>query len=120
MVGQRLLVLPDDLSEESIDLQEISIAELAWSYPVIIRVIRYAADHGHVLLGGDVFKMENGSPAATGDSWYTNAREGISRAELIELSETRAEKYVEAYHSRNGEGFIYSIVLDDVETVIWR
>lgn len=106
----KLLVIPERMREQAIDLRQICIAGLAWTYPAILEVIQYVADHEHAILGGDVYAIDSRGPVATGDTWYAEPCEGTSRADFVNLGAARAREYVETYHSRNGERFLYSIV----------
>ena len=58
-----------------------------------------------------MYRGGEGELASTGDSWYINRGEGITRAEYVLASSQRAVQYIGAYYQRNGSAYWYGLVV---------
>jgi hypothetical protein len=103
--------LPENLIREARDLRHIGIAEFAWEYDFILDVMRILNENDYVILGGDVYKIDEESEiiSSTGDNWYFN--KSHSEHDVIE-GYKEAKEYVSNYEHRNGNCFCYSIVCE--------
>jgi hypothetical protein len=104
-------ILSNKLLKNAIDLQSIGIHELAWKYDYIIKVIKTINAHGIIILGGDVYRINdiNKRISSTGDSWYFEKK---LTDDSVAESETKAIDYISNYYNRNGECFCYSVVCE--------
>lgn len=102
--------LPGDLRAVAHDLRSIGVNELAWDYPAILNVIYILSQEGCVILGGDVYRLEEALLSSTGDSWFIPENADASWEEYVHQGLQTALGYVERYHVKNGAGYVYSIV----------
>lgn len=101
---------PTHLLDAATDLAPLDINELAWPYPLVLEVVNGLADHGQAILGGDVFRSDRSAPEITGDSWYVERNQGLPWLEYVKTTAHKARQYIETYHARNGDAFLYSVV----------
>lgn len=92
------------LMSKGISLHSIGIDETAWTAEKLYIVLNEIKKCNITILGGDVYKIENGKIHSTTDLWFfTN--------ENIESRVNISMKYVENYENNNIGTFIYSIIL---------
>lgn len=101
----------EDLAGKGIDMRELGIDEVAWSFPEIFDVFNQFVELGYSILGGDVYRLETGKLTVTGDSWFMNKTSTLSSSEFQQATRTKAIEYVTAYHDRNGNDFVYTVVI---------
>lgn len=99
--------LPDNLCKKGVFLDFLGIWEYAWKYQDVMSVIEYVAKNEMVILGGDVYKLTKESVEILDDSWYLIPTPHVTSKESIK----RAKKYIGDYYARNGEQYIYSLVI---------
>lgn len=103
---------PKFLLEKAVDLKEIGIYNLAWKSKEAIAAIEFLADNGFIILGGDVFSLNNEDIESTGDSWYFESK-NIMEKTAINESKEQAVSYIKKYTSRTiNKEYIYSIVFE--------
>lgn len=105
--------LSDDLKEKAIHLQPLGVDDFAWRYSDIINVLELLLLNKYILLGGDVICFSKRNFFYTYDNWYYNFDITKSIHENIDKSNIIANDYIKAYYSRNGDEFIYSLVVKD-------
>ena len=102
--------IPEELIELAIDLKYLHIYNIAWKFPEILQVIDLFTNNSKIILGGDVFKInEKLEIEFTYDSWYYNRIEGISDSELLKQSREKAIDYIKKYVQRNNDIFYFSL-----------
>jgi len=62
--------LPLKMIELSISLKELGVENLAWKKEDALLVIQHLMEQEKIILGGDVYKIENKKIAHTCDSWF--------------------------------------------------
>ena len=100
--------IPEKLLIKAQNLQCIGSHELAWEYNTVPEVLQFLNDNNYVILGGDVYKVDEcGQIFSTGDNWYF-----INNCITTDVSESNrtAMEYIEYYHKKNGAFFYYSMV----------
>jgi len=98
--------LPAETVQLGMSLEEIGVKEIAWDYETVVKVIGIMQEEQRFVLGGDVYKTVSGKAEITCDSWYANKNEMT-----IEESLARAKKFIEAYHQKQGDGYLYTLVI---------
>ena len=106
--------LPEELMISAKSLEHLGISEMAWDRENAIKVIEFLYSNNYAILGGDVYKEEDGDLNATYDSWYFNRSEAKSAQDFLQESSKRAIMYINRYHARNGEGYYYSIICNSI------
>lgn len=106
--------LPKDFPEGLIDsaylLDSIGSAEIAWKYDAAIQAIYVYANEQYTILGGDVYEMSNNNIYPTSDNWYYNSGQQNSIYE-VNRSKDKSLAYIHNYHERNGDNYLYVIVV---------
>lgn len=104
-----LLCLPKKIVDSSFSLRELGINNVAWDYKHIFEVIEYLTQQNYVILGGDVYRIKEDTIEITSDSWYTDDTSSYEEAS-IEVAQARTTEYINKYHLRNGNQYLYSLV----------
>ena len=100
-----ITILPNELLRKGFSLREdIGVYEIAWRYSDIMEVLNIVKDKKMVILGGDVYELDNKIPFPTYDSWSFSEKN-------YKKSFDKAVEYISNYHSANGDNFIYTIVV---------
>ena len=97
----QLLAAGQDLAPQGSD-------EFAWSYPSVLEVIDAFAERNQAILGGEVYRAVQPRIAVTGDAWDVHRDQEQPWAEYVRDSAEKAKRYLETYHTRNGEGVWYT------------
>jgi len=71
--------------------------EWAFSRVVALQVIEALCAIKVPILGGDIYRVMNGRPCATGDSWFCSSRASESLDAFIVRSCNESMKYLEEY-----------------------
>lgn len=100
-----------ELLKTGYNLTAIGISEIAWKCEDALNAINFLADRGYAILGGDVYMLNNGDIEPTCDSWYINKSANKC---FIDQSRKAAIEYITQYTSKNGDGFVYSIVFEKI------
>ena len=89
-------VFLEELILNALDLRSVGINEFAWRYENVLEVIESLCDNNCIILGGDVYKIEDKDSfvSSTGDSWYYN--KGDSENDGVESCK-KATEYIENY-----------------------
>ena len=107
MIAERYCHLPEKFICAGISLENIGIDEVAWGKEAALAVVDYLGEKGYTILGGDVYKYDDGKIIITYDSWYFEA---THKKNSVTLSGLKAKEYIEEYNKVNGEEYIYSII----------
>lgn len=106
---------PKFLMENAVDLKEVGVYNFAWKSKEAVEAIEFLADNGFIILGGDVFSLNNEDIESTGDSWYFENKNEREKA-AINKSKEKAVSYIKKYTNRNvDKEYIYSIVFEDLK-----
>ena len=84
--------------------------KVAWSAPDLLLLKDYVIDNQWIILGGDVLTC---SGEYTYDNWYYTPKHSLNLTENIHQSVTVCLDYVSEYTKRNGENFLFSLVLSN-------
>lgn len=93
--------------DNGICLKELGISEYAWALEDIKNIICIFEKEKIPILGGDVYKIVNGTISRTYDSWYLN-REDESYSYIKSYEKTIS--YISGYENGKEGEFIYSII----------
>jgi hypothetical protein len=100
------------LLKNAIDLKEIGIFNIAWRSKETLAAIEFLANQNFVILGGDVFSLDNEDIESTGDSWYFEIK-SVKDKETINKSKEKAILYIKQYTKKNvDKEYIYSILFE--------
>lgn len=103
--------LPKKFISCSKSLQQLGINNVAWNYHDVLNVIEYLVEHGYVILGGDVYNINGDILESTYDSWHTDDA-SLDNQNLIAVAQARTIEYINNYHLRNGDQYLYSLVFE--------
>jgi hypothetical protein len=111
VIGSMINLLSEKLIQNAHNLKSIGVFELAWKYDYILNVINILYDNKYIILGGDVYKIDeiNEQILSVGDSWYYNKAFG---EDDIIYSYRKAIEYISKYHNRNGDNYYYSVLCE--------
>lgn len=91
-------------------LDSLGISDPAFAYADMKNILQILSASNYVILGGDVYRFQNGQPELTGDSWYYKHSHLLLTTNDVSNSIAVALSYIEKYHSLNGEDYIYSLI----------
>lgn len=100
-------LIPQSIIEKGIFLKELGIFEYGWTLDDIKNIIDILNKKQIPILGGDVYKINNGSIYQTYDSWYINISDEL---DFYTNSYEKAISYIFNYEKKNKGQFIYSII----------
>lgn len=100
-------LIPQSIIDKGIFLKELGMFEYAWTSDNIRNIIAILDKKQIPILGGDVYKMNNGEICQTYDSWYINLSD---ECDFYTKSYEKAISYISNYEKMNEGQFIYSIV----------
>lgn len=106
-----LSCLPEQFIASSYSLQHLGINNSAWNYHDVISVIDYLAEHGYIILGGDVYLIKGDTIESTYDSWYIN-KTSLSHTDLVRIAQGKSVDYINNYHIRNADQYLYSLIVE--------
>ena len=98
--------------ERSISLKELSVENLAWKKEDALLVIQHLMEQEKIILGGDVYKIENKKIAHTCDSWFYQVNLQKTLKINVQESACIAAKFINNYFTRNGDFYCYAIVIN--------
>lgn len=102
---------PARFLQAAYDLRQQGVAGLAWPYPTILEVVTVLTERGYAILGGDVYQEgERGLTMVAGDNWYINKEADWPWPHYVEESKLKAIAFVEWYHGRFGDAYLYQPV----------
>ena len=101
---------PDNLLQKGIELESIGINEIGWEYEYVITVIEFICSRNYAILGGDVYSVKDNHFESTYDNWYLDKDEKITWEEYVKSSKQKTLSYINNYHSKNKDGFIFVLV----------
>lgn len=99
-------ILPEKLLNKGFFLREcIGVYEIGWKYSDIMEVLIIIKENKMIVLGGDVYELNNNEITITYDNWSFSGNDFIKSFE-------KAIEYIDNYHKNNGDNFIYSVVVE--------
>lgn len=94
--------IPQEIQKKGISLQKIGTNDIGWTYLNALEVLEYLKNNYHTILGGDIYKKNENGYTLTYDNWYINESDCDKSIQI-------SKNYIDHYHERNGEEFIYTI-----------
>lgn len=96
---------PSELLQKS---YQTVCGELAWQASDVSYLLEYASKENLVILGGDVVTLQG---VYTYDNWYYEVANLQSAETAVHESIATARKYVNDYVQRNGNEFLFVLVM---------
>lgn len=100
-------ILPDSILEQGQNLVELGVYEYAWKKEQVESILQILKEKQVPVLGGDVYRVENGNIDSTCDSWFL---EDDGSSDYLERSFDKTLSYINDYELTNGKGYLYTIV----------
>lgn len=100
-----------ELAQRAHSLESEGLSEIGWELGDALSVVSALERRGGALLGGDVYRREEGRPVPTYDSWHCERRPDESAKEFVVRSAQVARNYLHSYPSSDGQT-IFVLVLD--------
>lgn len=110
---------PDALLEGAQDLRVVGSYDVAWPRRSVFYAIGWLAQQRFAILGGDVYQVDGQDVYGTGDNWscsWPGAGADMDWDSYVALSVDTAHAYIDRYHQRNGDDYLYSVVVWDEAT----
>ena len=107
---------PDALLEEARDLRVAGSYAVAWPRHAVLHAIGWLAKYEFAILGGDVYQVDGQDVYSTYDNWSCNwpgAGRDMEWESYVALSVETAQAYIDMFHRRNGDNYLYSVVVWD-------
>ena len=104
-------VIPPRLLDSHKSLESIGFTGYAWCSKEVITVLDILLNNRVPILGGDVISNVGGTLKSTFDSWSINPDDFSSLEDFLIVSHQKTKEYINAYIQRNGDDFIFSIVI---------
>ena len=101
------------LEEKGKPLGEIGIAEVALERAPALEAIGALRVAGIPILGGDVYKNQNGNIKSTYDNWYSQEEDYPSKEEYLKQSWAKAEQYIRNYNDPMDGSIFYTLVIPE-------
>jgi hypothetical protein len=83
-----------------------------WPIDDVEEVLQVLSGRQIALLGGDVYRLVNGTFMPTHDSWHEEARPGEPAASFAERSVMAAKRYLSHYPRSQGQALWVGLVID--------
>lgn len=90
--------------------------EIAWHASDVPSLFEYASKESRVILGGDVVTLQG---VYTYDNWYYEVTNEQSVSAAVRESIITAEKYINSYIQRNGNQFLFVLVMQKLLGIVW-
>lgn len=111
-------ILPKALLNSAIPLKEFGILDFAWNSTDIFQIIEIFESIKEPILGGDVYRFEEGKLFQTYDSWYLN---NTNTPDFYLVSQKATQSYIKNYELKNAGHYVYSIVTPlMIQWAAWR
>jgi len=112
MHNELLSCVSKELKNKATYLEKIlGVKEYAWEYSVAKEVIACLAENGFEILGVDILrKIEDSLEYDFPNNWYRNPDKTKTNTENISISCEKAISYIEDFHRRWGDDFLYVII----------
>lgn len=94
-----------------VSLSSLGISDPAFAYADMKNILQELSTDNYVILGGDVYRCQNGQPEITGDSWYYEHNHLLLTKNDVSNSIAAALSYIENYHKLNGAEYLYSLIV---------
>jgi hypothetical protein len=109
-MGSNIEEVPEDFKKKGIWLEEqLGTKQWAWHSGEAIKLVEYLTNHDFVILGGDVLEIKNCGLEYETSGWYYNPQKIKNWSENVKESKYKAMKYIEFFHAKNGDGYLYTI-----------
>lgn len=102
--------LPNRLKDKY-SLESIGLDGFAYSKNEALRIAEEYYHSNMAILGGDVYKLENGKIKLTYDSWYCERNSAETISEYINRSYQIARDYISRYHSNTN--ILFGFVIEE-------
>jgi len=99
-------IIPEKMWSCGVVLDNLGVKEVAWDFFDVMKVIDILKQKRYTILGGDVYKMKDDKIEITYDNWYIDRN-----IATVENSIEKAEEYIEFYHQKQGEGYLYTLII---------
>lgn len=97
-------IIPSQLLDSAINLMTLGIHELAWERKRIDEILKILSEYKKTVLGGDVYKIVDGTIVQTLDSWYVKS--GTNYLD----SYTFTHNFIQDYETKNRGEFVFSLI----------
>ena len=102
--------LTENLLKKSISLISLGIHEIAWKRAEVLEVIEEINKKRKPILGGDIYKKDNGLMCPTYDNWYCELNPNENIEDFVIRSIDYSKKYIESYKECKGIEYYYTII----------
>lgn len=92
-------------------LNPLGINNVAFKYHEIFTFIDYLAQHDYIILGGDVYRLNDNTLESTYDSWYIEQSD-LASEKAVFIAQEKTIEYINMYHRRNGDQYAYSLIFE--------
>jgi hypothetical protein len=108
-MGFRVEDIPVEIKKAGVWLEEpLGAKEWAWPYSEAMKLVEYLTNHDFVILGGEVLEKNNELEYET-SSWSHNIEKKKIWSQNVRESKSKALKYIDFFHAKNGERYLYTI-----------
>ena len=107
-MGDLSEVVPKELLERGINLEEIGICEYAWDKDTVQDVIKYLLQEKIPIYGGDVYISKDNKVELTYDNWYID---DDGSEDFYLKSYEKALKYITELEANTNTKNLYTVVI---------
>lgn len=99
--------------QNAILLEEQDIGDLAWKKEDLIQLVNSLMDDDIIILGGDVYKIDEEDLTFLGDNWSCTPKENETRDVYAKRSKIITLEYVNKYPIKPREKIIFSMTFNE-------
>lgn len=99
------------VKQNGVCLQGCGVLDFGLPAALAIEAIEILQGSSVAVVGGDVYALDGGSPVRSYDSWHAPDRQLVDVDRFEEVSHEAAKDYMRNYRERNGDNFLYTLVL---------
>jgi len=96
----------DNIQKKGINLNSLGFNEYAWRFSEAEKILEIATINEWLILGGDVYLIDENKVSITYDYWYYNFDD-------YKESIKKAKEYIEWHHNKLGDKYAYSFVIKE-------
>jgi hypothetical protein len=100
-------------------LQDVGLADVAWSIEEADALLDWLKGVNLAILGGDIYRQRDGRLTPTGDSWHCDRYPTEPRSAYVARAWDVAWRYLQSYVRRPQQKLFVGFVLSDEETAGW-
>lgn len=97
-------IIPSQLLDSAVDLMTLGIHEFAWAQKSIDAILEILSENKKAVLGGDVYRIVDGTLVQTLDSWYVKS--GTNYLD----SYTFTQNFIQDYEAKNRGDYVFSLI----------